>query len=95
MDRTLVRIIIAMVIVAVFNAAATLFIVSTVQHQIEATRQQQQHQGQVTERKICTSLDALANVSPPPGNPGSNPSRAYEQQLHNILSQLGPDLGCR
>jgi hypothetical protein len=51
-------------------------------------------QGFVVEQKICSTLNALAKLTPPPGNPKTNPSRAYDQQLHATLDGLGPDLGC-
>jgi hypothetical protein len=50
--------------------------------------------GAALERKLCTSLDRLAALQPPAGNPQANPSRAFEQNQHAILSQLGPDVGC-
>lgn len=54
----------------------------------------QQRQGELLEMKLCTSLDRLAALKPPPGSPGDNPSRAFEQQQHDVLAQLGPDVGC-
>lgn len=63
-------------------------------HETNANRAAQQRIGQVTERKLCTTLDALAALQPPAGSPASNPSRAYEQSLHATLAQLGPDIGC-
>jgi type II secretory pathway pseudopilin PulG len=68
------------------------------EHSFEArqARQQaaQQAQGRVLEQRLCTTLNRLAALNPPPGNPASNPSRAFEDELHQTLSQLGPDLGC-
>jgi hypothetical protein len=54
----------------------------------------QQHQGMLAEHKICTTLGRLAADKPPPGDPATNPSRAYDQSLHATLDELGPDLGC-
>jgi hypothetical protein len=54
----------------------------------------QQRQGEQLEQKLCTSLAKLAALKPPGGSPASNPSRAFEQQQHAVLAQLGPDLGC-
>lgn len=54
----------------------------------------QQQQGAAIEHKLCTTLNRLAALQPPPGNAAANPSRAYEQGEHAILSQLGPDVGC-
>jgi hypothetical protein len=55
----------------------------------------QRRQGQIVEHKLCTTLSRLIDLKPPAGNPASNPSRGYLQDLHETLSQLGPDLGCR
>ncbi len=52
-------------------------------------------QGALTEQKLCTTLGRLTALRPPAGNPAANPSRAFDQQLHVTLAQLGPDLGCR
>jgi hypothetical protein len=62
------------------------------QHQEQAA---QQRQGQLLEQKLCTSLGRLAALKPPPGNPASNPSRAFDDEQHAVLAQLGPDVGCR
>jgi hypothetical protein len=62
---------------------------------VHANQAAQRRQGQAVERKICTTLTRLSGLQPPPGNPQANPSRAYLQDLHATLSQLGPDLGCR
>ena len=63
----------------------------TAQHQEQAA---QQRQGAVLEAKLCTTLDRLAALKPPAGDPASNPARAYAQQEHAVLAQLGPDI-CR
>ena len=55
---------------------------------------QQRAAGVVVERKLCQTLGAVASLQPPPGNPKTNPSRAYDDQLHARLGKLGPDLGC-
>jgi hypothetical protein len=61
-----------------------------------AARQQaeQRLQGERVLRLICTTMGRLAALRPPPGSAAANPSRAYEQELHLTLDQLGPDLGC-
>lgn len=63
-------------------------------HYVNSTQQAQQRVGLVVEHSICTTLGKLAALSPPPGNPAANPSRAYEDKLHTTLDELGPDLGC-
>jgi hypothetical protein len=45
--------------------------------------------------KLCLTLGRLAALQPPAGNAQSNPSRAFDQEQHAILVQLGPDLGCK
>ena len=55
----------------------------------------QQQAGAVIGRKLCTTLDRLAALKPPAGNPAANPSRAFDQQVHATLSELGPDIGCK
>jgi type II secretory pathway pseudopilin PulG len=47
------------------------------------------------EQRLCTTLGRLAALAPPPGSPADNPSRAYLQQEHAVLAQLGPDVGCK
>ena len=55
----------------------------------------QQQAGAVIGRKLCTTLDRLAALKPPGGPPAANPARAYEDNLHATLAQLGPDIGCK
>jgi len=54
----------------------------------------QQRQGIVLEGKLCETFGKLAALKPPPGSAAENPSRAFEQKLHDTLDQLGSDLGC-
>lgn len=61
---------------------------------VESSRSAQQHQGEIVERKICTTIAHLDALKPPGGNPRANPSRAFDDRLHASLAQLGPDLGC-
>lgn len=55
----------------------------------------QQRAGVVLGERLCTTFGRLAALKPPPGNPAVNPSRAYEQEEHATLDQLGTDLGCK
>jgi type II secretory pathway pseudopilin PulG len=64
------------------------------QHQAQQQQAAQRAASAAFERKLCTSLNALAALSPPPGSPGDNPSRAYLLQQHHVLAELGPDVGC-
>lgn len=54
----------------------------------------QEQQGRAVEVKLCATLDKLAALKAPPGPAGTNPSRAYEQELAMTLAQLKPDVGC-
>ena len=85
-------------VVSLALSVANLFWTS---HEVNANNAAQQQQqlaqqraGQLAEQKICTTLGTLAALKPPPGNPQSNPSRAYLQEEHDTLAQLGTDLGC-
>ena len=74
---------------------------ATQQRQAAAEKAAQQRASAAVEGKLCKSLGPLAGLAglkPPAGNPGDNPSRAYEQRLSAklaALAQLGPDLGCK
>ena len=79
---------VASVVLAVaLNAAFTYW-------SVESSRASEQRQGEMVERKTCTTMAHLAALKPPAGNPRKNPSRAFDQNLHVTLDQLGPDLGC-
>lgn len=60
-------------------------------------QQQQRQSGLLLEQKLCTTLDKLRNIQPPPlppGNPALNPSRTFDRAMHDVLAQLAPDVGC-
>jgi hypothetical protein len=59
-----------------------------------ASQAAQRAQGAAFEKRLCTSLDRLAGLTPPPGPAEANPSRAYLLQQHQVLAELGPDVGC-
>ena len=63
-------------------------------HAVRSFQSSQQRQGELVEQKLCTTLDRLTALKPPPGPAKANPSRAYEQEMHATLDELGPDLGC-
>jgi hypothetical protein len=48
-------------------------------HAVNVNQSAQRRSGQLVEQKLCATLDSLRSLQPPPGNPASNPSRAYEQ----------------
>ena len=70
-------------------------------HEVRASQAAQQreeavqHQaGVLLGQKLCITFSRLAALKPPAGNPAANPSRAYEQELHTTLDELGADVGC-
>lgn len=65
--------------------------------QRQAAQQQaaQRAQGAAFEHRLCTTLSRLAALRPPSGSPAGNPSRAFDQQQHAVLAELGPDVGCK
>ena len=67
---------------------------SAVQAAYVSEQQARQQAGAVIEQKLCSTFGMLAALKPPAGNPAANPSRAYEDNLHTALDQLGTDLGC-
>lgn len=83
-------------LVYLFAAAVVIAVVALVAvfHGQAASRAAQQRQEQMLEHKLCSTLDGLARLQPPPGNPQANPSRAYLQGLHLKFTDLGRDLGC-
>jgi hypothetical protein len=56
---------------------------------------EQRAAGVVLGAKLCSTFGTLAALKPPAGDPKTNPSRAYEQEEHAALVQLGTDLGCK
>jgi hypothetical protein len=95
MDRTMGRIVIAVIAALVLNAVFTLAIVAVMQRQFDNQQATAKKTGLLVEQRICSTLAALAGNKPPAGNPATNPSRAYDQRNHEILDGLAPDLGCR
>ena len=72
-------------------------------HSSQAAIQASQHREQVLQQqagvmigeKLCTTFGKLAALKPPAGNPKTNPSRAFDDNLHATLDELGTDLGCK
>jgi hypothetical protein len=103
LSRPVRRALVFMFALAVALAAAGLFWINHAVHDSQAATQAAQHREQVMqqqaaaalERKLCTTFGKLAANKPPAGNPETNPSRAYDQDQHAILDQLGTDLGCK
>ena len=86
------RAVVILVVIAFLINGAGLFWQA---HQSSASHTAQQRSGQLLERKLCQTFGELAANRPPAGNPATNPARAYDQRQHDILDQLGTDLGCR
>lgn len=91
LSRSVRRALVYLFALAVALAAANLFWTA---HEVHAGQAAQRQAGAVLEAKLCTTFTRLAALRPPPGNPETNPSRAYEDNLHVTLDQLGADLGC-
>lgn len=89
---TAARSFVVLMLISLALSGAALFSAIGYYHVSQAA---QQRQGAATENKLCTTLGALAALGPPAGSAAGNPSRGYEQRLHAVLAQLGPDLGCR
>ena len=85
----------AVVVLFFLAVGVAFFAIFWVSHEVKAAAAAQQRQGAVFEAKLCTSLDRLAALQPPPGNPATNPSRAFDDNQHAVLAQLGPDVGCK
>jgi hypothetical protein len=91
------RAIVALFALTVALSAASILFTVGYFHREQGT---QQRQGEQLEQRLCATLGPLAGLAtlrPPAGNPGDNPSRAFEQDLSAKLAplaQLGPDLGC-
>jgi hypothetical protein len=61
---------------------------------VDNFKQSQVRQGQVTQQKLCQTFAKLGALKPPSGDPRNNPSRAFDQNLHGTLVELGNDVGC-
>ena len=64
------------------------------QRQEQVTQAAQRKAGAALEKKLCTTFGKLAALKPPPGNPDTNPSRAYLQGQHAILAEVEADISC-
>lgn len=93
--RALVYMFMLSVILAGANLLWTAYAVRASQASQVREEAAQQRQGQAIGKKLCTTLGRLAALKPPGGPPSANPARAYEDDLHATLSQLGPDIGCK
>ena len=90
LSRPVRRALVFLFALAVLLAAFGLFWINHAVHDSQAA---QRIQGQAVERKLCTTFGTLAALKPPTGNPRTNPSRAFDDDLHTTLDQLGTDLG--
>lgn len=93
-DKTILSLIGLGIVAAVVNAAFTLILFMHGQQLYNQNQAAAKQQGAKIVHSVCLTFDRLAALKPPPGNPTTNPSREYDQELHNTLAQLGPDLEC-
>lgn len=64
------------------------------QRQAAQQKAAQQQQSEAFERKLCTTLSRLAALMPPAAS-SSDLSRMYLVRQHDVLAELGPDVGCK
>lgn len=88
--RSMRRAYVGLVLLSVLLSLSALFGAITYYRLSQAA---QQRQGRAFEAKLCTSLERLAGLQPPAASPG-NPSRGYLAEQHQVLAELGPDVGC-
>jgi len=95
---TPMRAIVALLVLTLITGGGNLWASWDQVHAYKAGQQREQQAAQragaLIEQRLCTTLGRLAADKPPAGSAARNPSRAYEQELHSTLAQLGPDLGC-
>lgn len=82
------------VVIAVINLLLTLCGFLYITHAASASKAREQRQGRAVERKLCTTLNSLSSLRPPPIDKPSDLSRLYLQREHQKLAQLGADVGC-
>lgn len=93
-DRTLLRIIVAVLIAVMLNAGITVWAIKAAQDKFATSTVQQQTQGKLIVNSICDTLVSLHDDKPPTGASPSNPSRVYLTDLHDRLGDLVNDLKC-
>lgn len=99
LSHPLRRALVFLFVLAALLAAGSLFWTS---HEVRASQAAQQREQAAQQRagvalgdKLCITFSRLAALQPPAGDPAKNPSRAYDQELHATLDELGTDLGCK
>jgi hypothetical protein len=99
LSRVQGRAIVVLFLIGAAGGIGNLFWTAHEVHVAQAAQQAeeavQRQQGALLEQKLCSTLGKLAALKPPPGNPETNPARAFDQALHSTLAQLSPDVGCR
>jgi hypothetical protein len=96
------RAVVVLFILTFLLSGSALFGAVTYYHREQGSQQRQnaqqaaaqRAQSEAFQRKLCTTLGRLAALKPPPGDAAGNPSRAYLQEEHAVLAELGPDVGC-
>ena len=61
---------------------------------LNASRAANHRLNEITDRKICMTVNELAALNRPPGTLLLTPGRALLQGLHVRFGDIGRDLGC-
>lgn len=67
---------------------------NTFKRQLHSQEVAEQKQGAKEIGELCDTFGKVALLQPPAGDPVTNPSRAFDQNLHADLAGVNPDLGC-
>lgn len=63
-------------------------------YKIDQNNRETMAAAKVSTQHLCSTLDALASIPPPAGNPATNPSRLFQQRAHDEYVALAKDLNC-
>lgn len=77
------------------NLGWTAYEVNHVRAQFTQQARANARRGEIVLRKLCRTFSELHDLTPPAGNPVTNPSRGYLQGLHLRLGDVRGDIGCK
>lgn len=87
-------VVLAIVVAVLINAGFSFWLVESNNSAMAAQQRASQRAGARIEAELCHTFESLYADKPPAGNPATNPSRAYLQELHARLGEVPPDLKC-